>query len=284
MSIVWILHGLDLSNLLLKGQYENLDSIAEKGCSGICALYECSEFLSVTPELSVKDSCFLQVSGLSRWNRFQHKERFPSDTIYGLRTAVLTTDESLWKHRNQVSPFNLFLLTEIEEDSLTQQLWYNCCQLLCLPYATQTETTASHDLVLIYLKNIPNQVILNVANVVTGKLLSIPNEIPFLGVLGFDPRWKKTFEDLLPFRNDSVSFLPRQSFQSIDELILERHCFEHNTHLWASFYKEGFTRRDKCYRFLPEECFSLGCNRVILAEHLIYEIAFLQETVPKYGS
>ncbi|GJD08637.1 hypothetical protein Gasu2_29290 [Galdieria sulphuraria] len=224
------------------------------------------------------------ISGLSRWNRYQHKKNFPSDTIFGLRTAVLTTDENLLEHKSQLSPFNLLLLAEKDEDSLTQRLWHSCCQLLCHTYEKEYERIAKFDLVFIYLKNIPNQVILRVADVVTGMLLSIPNEIPFLSVLGFDPRWNKSFEDLFPSRKEGIPFMPRQSFQSIDELILERHCFHHNTHLWASFYKEGFTRRDKCCRFLPEDCFSLGCNRVILAEHLIYEIAFLLEKVPKYGS
>jgi hypothetical protein len=84
------------------------------------------------------------------------------------------------------------------------------------------DTSGNSDLVFIYLKNMPNHVILRVADTVIGMLLSVPGEVPFLGILGFDPTWKKRFEDLLPCQGESTSFIPRQSFQSIDDHILEK--------------------------------------------------------------
>ncbi|KAK4525394.1 hypothetical protein GAYE_SCF12G3302 [Galdieria yellowstonensis] len=279
--IVWILNGQELSKQLLASRYENLDRIAYMGCSGICALYECNELSSLVPSFPTLDQCFLQVSGWSRWTRCPYKDNFPSNTLYGLRTTVLTTDETLVKYSDQLRPLMTRSLSAhtADQDSLTRQLWHNCYELLL------QDTSGNSDLVFIYLKNMPNHVILRVADTVIGMLLSVPGEVPFLGILGFDPTWKKRFEDLLPCQGESTSFIPRQSFQSIDDHILEKECFDHhNTHLWSSFFKEGFTRRDNCCRFLPEECLSLGCNRVVLAEHLVYELAFLLEKVPKYGS
>jgi hypothetical protein len=115
------------------------------------------------------------------------------------------------------------VLTEKEQDSLVVQLWHKCNQLLWNSESEQVESTKPFDLVLIYLKNLPNQLILKVADVVTGRLLSVPNAVPFLGVLGFDPNWKKSFEELIPYDKGSIPFMPRQSFQSIDTLILDRH-------------------------------------------------------------
>lgn len=144
------------------------------------------------------------------------------DTIYGLRTAVLTTDENLVKHKSLLYPFTVWLITETDQDSLTRQLWKYCSELLRSTPDRQHTSTTTFDLVLVYLKNRTNQVILHVANVVTGNLLSISPQVPFLGVLGFDPNWKKSFEELVSFKDCPVPFMPRQSFQSVDELILEK--------------------------------------------------------------